>query len=333
MRITRDTLLKIARDAAAQRVRTSRRIVCMYLTGSLLGDEPVIGGTADVDLICVHDGEPTMRREIVRLTDEVHLDIGHYAQADFSQPRHLRHDPWLGPQITSHPLLLHDAGHWFDFTQAAITAQFNTPENILERARALANQARQSWLNLRMGTGEATSEAVWSFLKALENAGNAGVALTGAPLGERRFWQGLPERCAAAGYPELAGGLLGLFQSLEPATAEWQAWQDPWRAALAEAGKLADCPARLHPARTAYYMHAAAALLENQPAAASWLCLRTWTQAVALQPTADGLVAWQNALGAFGLGGEGFSARLDALDTHLDHLEEVLDAWGKANGI
>ena len=36
MRITRDILLKIARDTAAQRVKVSRRLVCIYLTGSCL---------------------------------------------------------------------------------------------------------------------------------------------------------------------------------------------------------------------------------------------------------------------------------------------------------
>ena len=90
MRLTREALLKIARDTAAQKVRISRRILCIYLTGSLLTPDPFLGGTTDIDLIFIHDSEPIQPREIVRLTDEIHLDIGHYDQAVFHQPRHLR---------------------------------------------------------------------------------------------------------------------------------------------------------------------------------------------------------------------------------------------------
>jgi hypothetical protein len=333
MRITRDTLLKIARDTAAQRVRTSRRVICIYLTGSLLAEEPLMGGTTDIDLICVHDGEPPMRREVVRLVDEVHLDIGHYAQADFSQPRHLRQDPWLGPFITSHPLLLHDSAHWFDFAQAAITAQFNNPENILARARALSDAARQAWLALRI-SDEMTPDQVWGYLKAVENAGNAFASLSGVPLTERRYWLVLPERAETLGRPGLAAGLLDLILP-DPLPAEdWQAWQAPWRAALVAATQNPACPARLQSARHFYYERSAAALFETSPAASAWLALRTWTQAAMFLP-GDGpdVHAWRAILGSIGLDSQGFSTRLDAFDAYLDNLEETLDAWGKANGI
>jgi len=333
MRITRETLLKIARDTAAQRVRTSRRIVCIYLTGSVLADEPLIGGTADIDLVCVHDSEPPMRREVVRLVDEVHLDIGHYPQSDFGQPRHLRQDPWLGPYITSHPLLLHDMAHWFDFAQAAITAQFNTPENVLARAHAFSDTARQTWLNLRL-SGEVTPEQVWGYLRALENSGNAIAALSGAPLTERRFWLGLPARAEAVGRPGLATGLLDLLLPEALPAGDWQSWQPHWQNAMAAATQSPLCPARLHPARLPYYLRSAAALFEPSPAAAAWLALRTWTQAAALFPAdSAGLAPWRSVLASLGLDAAGFSARLDAFDAYLDSLEETLDTWGKENGI
>jgi hypothetical protein len=333
MRITRDTLLKIARDTAAQRVRTHRRLICIYLTGSLLSEEPLLGGTADIDLICVHDSEPPVRREIVRLVDEVHLDIGHFTQADFDQPRQLRQDPWLGPYITSHPLLLHDSSHWFDFTQAAITAQFNTPENTLGRARAMAEVARQAWLALRLA-GEVTPDQVWSYLKALENAGNAFACLSGAPLTERRFWLELPERAETLGRPGLAAGLFDLVLPEALAAEDWEAWQSHWHAALTTAAADPNCPARLHTARQPYYLRAAEALFETTPEVSIWLALRTWTQAAALLPAgADALVPWQSVLSATGLDGPGFSSRLDAFDAYLDGLEETLDEWGAANGI
>ena len=333
MRITRETLLKIARDTAAQRVRTHRRLLCIYLTGSLLSDEPLLGGTADIDLICVHDSEPTVRREIVRLVDEVHLDIGHFTQADFDQPRHLRQDPWLGPQITSHPLLLHDSSHWFDFTQAAITAQFHSPENTLGRARTMAEAARQAWLALRLA-GEVTPDQVWSYLKALENAGNAFACLSGAPITERRFWLELSERAETLGRPGLASGLLDLVLPEALGAEDWASWQPHWQSALTVAAANPGCPPRLEAARHPYYLRAAEALFESTPAASVWLALRTWTQAAALLPAGEpSLAAWHSVLAATGLDGPGFSSRLDSFDAYLDGLEETLDQWGTANGI
>ena len=334
MRITRETLLKIARDTAAQRVHTSRRIICIYLTGSLLTEEPLLGGTTDIDLICVHDSEPLVRREIVHLVDEVHLDIGHYSQNDFNQPRQFRQDPWRGPFITNHPLLLHDSAHWFDFTQATITSQFNYPENTLARARVLADAARQAWMQLRLVQSGTTPVEIWAYLKAIEDAGNAFASLTGLPLAERRFWLGLVDRATELNRPELASGLLDLLFPEPVDLATWQTWQAPWQSALTTAAENAACPPRLHPARRAYYERAAAVLYEIQPAPAAWLALRTWTQAAALLPeNAPAFIAWQAAIQTIGLADSGFSTRLDAFDAYLDHLEEVLDEWGKANGI
>ena len=149
MRITRETLLKIATETAAQRVRQNRSLVSILATGSLLEEEPVLGGTTDIDLIFVHSGQPPIDRELVRLNDEVHLDIAHLPQSLFNQPRQLRVDSWLGPAIYANPILLHDTQHWFEFTQASVRSQFTRPDYALGRARPFAERARQSWLQMR----------------------------------------------------------------------------------------------------------------------------------------------------------------------------------------
>jgi hypothetical protein len=58
MRITREKLLKFAQNFVEQQIFFKKRAVCIYLTGSLLSDEPLLGGTTDVDLIYIHDSEP-----------------------------------------------------------------------------------------------------------------------------------------------------------------------------------------------------------------------------------------------------------------------------------
>ena len=41
MRITRETLLKLAQESVTERVRTNRGIVSAYVAGSLLTQEPL----------------------------------------------------------------------------------------------------------------------------------------------------------------------------------------------------------------------------------------------------------------------------------------------------
>src|SRR5512134_1908821 len=99
MRINRETLLKVAEQTVAQRVRNERDIMAAYLSGTLLEESYMLGGTADIDLTFLHMDKPSTEREVRRLTDEVHLDMSHYDQRDFSQARKLRLHPWLGPTI------------------------------------------------------------------------------------------------------------------------------------------------------------------------------------------------------------------------------------------
>ena len=131
MRVTRDTLMKIAHNTASQYSANDRSLVCIYLSGSLLSDTPLLGGTADIDLICVHNQEPRNRREVVRLTDDIHLDVAHLPLSIYYQPRHLRLNPWVGSYLIADPIMLYDTRHWFEFTQASVAAQFNQPENVL----------------------------------------------------------------------------------------------------------------------------------------------------------------------------------------------------------
>jgi len=39
-------------------------VVCIYLTGSLLQETPMIGGSADIDLVIVHSNDPIVEREL-----------------------------------------------------------------------------------------------------------------------------------------------------------------------------------------------------------------------------------------------------------------------------
>ena len=334
MRITRDTLLKLAHDTAIERVRLNRRILCVYLSGSLLHDDPLLGGAGDIDLFIIHDGQPTAEREIVRLSDEVHLDIAHLSQDMFHQPRQLRTHPWIGPFIIAHPVVYHDVQHWFEFAQAAITSQFNEPGNVLGRARQFAEAARLAWLEANSSaTAGATPPIACKFLKSMEYAANAIATLTGSPLTARRFLLEYPQRTVALGRPELSSTFLDLLMPQAVDDQDWQVWQASWQESFLRAGQQADCPPRLAPVRLNYFQHAALALREQNPAAALWICLRSWSEAVACLPAGDSAsAAWGNTLPALGLDGDGFRTRLGALDAYLDQVDETLDDFARQTG-
>ena len=84
MRVTRESLIRIAKETAQQRAFNDRGIIAAYLSGSLASDEvdPLLGGTTDIDVILVHADEPVNRREFVKLTPDFHVDISHRVKTE-----------------------------------------------------------------------------------------------------------------------------------------------------------------------------------------------------------------------------------------------------------
>ena len=334
MRITRDTLIKAARDNARQRAQADRRLVCIYLTGSLLEDEPLLGGTTDIDLVVVHHSEPSVNREILRLTDEVHVDVAHRSSADFRQPRHLRLDPWLGAFLCQNPIVLYETQHWFEFTQAGVCAQFYQPDYVLQRARPLAERARQSWMELHNAEFNPGPIKLLAYLKALENAANSIACLNGVPLTERRFMMHFPNRAQAIQRPGLSAGLLDMFFNQPVTDEDWQIWLKDWKIALKTASQIENCPPRLHPCRHLYYERAIETLKTSNPGSAMWILLRTWSLALLCLPNDESNdQAWQNACQKLALDETNFQTRINALDAYLDSVEEALDVWSEQMGI
>ncbi len=333
MRITPELLLKIARDTASQRTRADRGILAVYLHGSLLSESPLLGGATDIDLFFIHSDPPTERREIVRMTDAVHLDIAHHARARYRETRQLRLDPWLGTAVNS-ARILYDPQHFMDFTQASVRGHFNDPENVLARVQAQAGRARSIWLNFQMEPAEPGLESAGLYLEAVEQAANAIASLNGAPLAVRRLGIEFPQRAAAAGRPGLYQGLLGLLGAGSIETESLQAWIEAWAKTLkALPRQLAG--ARLHPHRLHYLKAGILSALEGeQPYACLWPLLSTWTETVALLETEHpDLQAWREAMEETGLFGEAFAGRLQALDAYLDQVEETIEEWSTTHGI
>ena len=175
MRVTRETLIRLAKENARTRAFDNKDIVAAYLIGSLLGDDPFIGGLTDIDLVFVTAGKPPRSREIVKLTGDFHLDITYHARAEYNPARELRVNPWLGTEIYN-PMLLYEREKFFDFVQAAVRAgfEFNAPTLTLQRCRTLLAHGRGIWTDL-LETGETVGpKDVAHYLKAIYHAGLRG---------------------------------------------------------------------------------------------------------------------------------------------------------------
>lgn len=332
MRINKATLLKIANDTATKRSRSDRDVMAVYLHGSVLGKDPLLGGTADIDLVFVHSSGALIPREIQRLTDEVHLDIAHHDFKEYRQTRELRVHPWMGPTIFSCKIL-YDPQHFMDFTQASVRGQFYRPDYVLARARNLFEHARQMWFSLNDLKDEPDLEHVQTYLKAVEHVANAIASLSGSPLTERRFLIQFNERAEAVNRSGLYAGLLGLLGAPNTTGEQLRSWLPEWQTTY-ENIPLGDAPPRLKPVRRLYYQRAFEKVLRgDRPHDALWPLISTWTDAVSLtSPKEAEQAAWNESLRVLDLLGPGFSGRVAALDAFLDTVEEVLDEWGRVSG-
>ena len=324
MRITRDLLLRLAKENTEERAFNTESIIAAYLSGSLLQSDPLLGGTTDIDLVFVHNAPPALSREIKALSPDIHLDIRHRYEKEYDPPRALRSNPWLGYELYA-PQLLYETKHFFEFHQASLRAGFDEPKNLLKRCFALLNAARKIWMDLQFNAAETSPQVIRQYLDALQHAANAVAELTGPPLAERRLLLDYPARAEAAGHPEFASAIVSLLGGTESNAALLNSWLPAWETAYKIAAATPQADLRIHAARQNYYQKAIESMLAGEnPQQALFPLLYTWTLAAQLLPESQTL-AWQEALAALHLGEEDFASRLSGLDHFLDSLEETLE--------
>jgi hypothetical protein len=336
MRVTRESLIRIAKETSQERAYNDRTIVAAYLTGSLIADaDPMLGGTTDIDLVLVHNSQPGFTRQIVKLTPDFHLDIRHRTKADFKSPRELRSDPVLGWELYD-PMLLYEREKFFEFFQAGLRAgfEFHAPALVLSRCRKLYAAARKGWLQLADISGEKAGPLeVKRFLAALADAVNAVAGLSGGPLAERRLLQDYPARALAAGRPEFTATLFNLLGAGQVDPSVLANWLEPWRTAFLAAAEIGKVDPRIHAARLNYYEKGVRALLAGEsPLGGLWPLILTWTLAISVLDAPPG-VFWSDACHQLGLLGPNLSGRVSGLDKYLDEIEERLDEIAAANGL
>jgi hypothetical protein len=334
MRVTRESLIRIARETVQERTFNNKDIVAAYLTGSLLTEDPFLGGVTDIDLVLVTAEKPPLSRELVALTPDFHIDISFRAKAEYDPPRELRANPWLGYEVYD-LMVLYESRHFIEFTQAAVRAgfEFHGPALVLQRCRKLLDHGRQIWFDL-MDVGEnAGPKDVAKYLKSLYHAANVIAELHGPPLPERRLLLLFPALAEQAGRPGLSAGLLGLLGGSGLEASILEGWLPGWESTFKSGFESGKAETRIHTARLNYYKKGFEALLGGEtPVALLWPLLTTWTNAAVALPAAE-TGDWQAACEALGLSGRRFAEHVQGLDHYLDELDILLDEIAQSNGL
>jgi hypothetical protein len=335
MRITRDLLHKFAREHVKKRQRSDLDLLAAYLTGSLLEEEPLLGGSTDIDLVLVHKFQTPTPREAIPWTPEVSLDVYHTVQDAYDQHKQLRHDPWLGYPLTRNHILLFDTNHWLEFIQAGVSAQFQRPDNVLTRAAGFSGVAREGWFALAANSPRDSLTWLNQFLTVLSQGAQAVAALNGPPLTTRRFLLTLSEQTEILGVPQIYAGVAGLLGAATPDQTAIAAWREALEKDLSSLAETTLPPVHLASCRHAYYLNAILALAEGgYPAHAVWPLLRVWLDvrlALAAESSPD--TVWEDCLAALNLHPEMHEKKTEALDAFLDTVEITLETWADAYGL
>jgi len=335
VRITKELLISTAKDTVKNRTfGGSGDIVCAYITGSLTFEDPLIGGATDIDLVFVHSLETEQRREIIQIADDFHLDIAHFPQSAFSQPRQLRTDPWLGGFLCHYPIVILDNNYWFDYVRSGVFAHFFQPANVIERVRPFAESARKLWMKLSMQQPEDHHLCLQIYIQSIKDAANAISCLTSVPLTDRRLMLDLPARAEAINMPGLSGGLADLLLPPDPIEPEWDMWLKNWDGTFSSYQQHQNTSLSFSPCRRSYYQKAIMGLSEPNSQAALWILLRTWSlMAAELAPNNVTQHGLDDLLHVLLLDRDNFQSRMNALDQFLDVVEEAIDNWQASAGL
>ena len=315
MRITQELLHKTAKDAVNVRIKSEKDLIAAYLVGSVLTDDPLLGGTTDIDIVLVHGGDVTKPRELLKVNDELHLDIQHLSQRIFQQPRELRGDPWIGTSVQANPILLYDVRHWFEFTQASIGSQFYRADNTICRARKLSSDARNHWVRLNE-LKRPHVERIRLYFKSLYAAANSIVALDRAPITMRRFGIEIQNLMNRAGEEKMYAGFAGLSQINTFEKEDLFDLIPYWEKAF-----LLSCLQEKHSqdiqlVSKDYYLKSFHYILDTYtPDMVVFPLLQTWTKSVcALMSTTPEYDVWIKTMSAIHLGKEDIDERIEGLE-------------------
>jgi hypothetical protein len=334
MRITRDLLHKFARETVKQHKRKEPDIHAAYLMGSLLDEEPLLGGTTDIDLMLVHKYLAPIERETAALTPEISVDVYHKTVDDYEPSRQFRQDAWVGYPLTYNHILLYDTDHWLEFLQASVSAEFHRVDNVLARVTALLASAREGWRGLSQLSEVNHLDWLDQFLTTLFLGANAITGLIGPPLATRRLMITFYQRLHDLGTPEVWDSFCGLLGCSDDLFLNYKPWISAFEQDLLQLAEIGSPPPHLAPCRQLYYLQGIRSLTASEEGLLPlWPLLRVWLDVhLALPQPGPGQDTWHEFLAALNLTDDFTSAKTKTLDAYLDHIEVLIENWADTYG-
>lgn len=322
MRITREKLIDLAREEAERRGQTEN-VLSGYLIGSVVSGDPMIGGSADIDLVLIHQEQPIQNREIVPLSHDIHLDITHHACELYQHPPELRVEPWLGPSMCE-PIFLYDPEHFFERAQAGVRGQFFRSDHAYTRSMAFLNRARRMKPVIDSEPGWVTK-----YMQSALEAANALASLGGFPIAGRRITILLRSRLLELDFEQNwreFEDLLGSSTLRENLIPEWI---DLWEEAFDAASQYDPI---YGPVRKNYFLKSFLSFIDTGiQQEIFWFLIFTWSSAIEILHAANEdnsyLVHWESALDHLKLSPDHRINRSNQLEDFLDHVEGILDEW------
>lgn len=332
--IERETLLKIAREAAAQRMAARRSLISAYLIGSVAANEPLLGDATDIDLILIEDADTPSAREVVRLTDQVALDVQYRSKADYANSKALRVDPWRGPEMCE-PIFLNDPTHFFELAQSSARGQFHRPDHVAARARTFVEWARNELhLGVLPGAEPSAPVTLAALCRALLCAVNAIISLTAFPSAGRRLVMKLETAARRLARADVYDDFIALFARGPVGQAQAQSWLADWSAGYRAGQSTED--ELIHPARRTIYERGFQAQIQaDRSAETLWLMLYTWQACLKHLPSdsphADQWIAFLEQLQM--ASPSDFAGQVKRVSAYLDLVAQAVEAWGSEHGV
>lgn len=330
MKITRQHLIDLARKETLQRANHGD-VISGYLIGSVARGEPLLGDTADIDLVLIHQSDPSRQREAVRLSHQIHLDISHHSKDLYMKPSDLRIDPWLGPALCE-PIFLHDPDHFFEWAQAGARGQFYRPDHIYARATVFIKRARQGQSLIAL-----SQRWLKIYLRAAIDAANAVACLDRFPVAGRRLALDLAKQAAHFEFPELYDGFLQLIGGDHLSTWDIPTTLAAWARAY-DAVTQGPAHLRISACRRDYYLHGFQALVEGgHPEAILWPLLQIWERVMTTLPETDKnethFKTWHTFLERVKLSERDSEQRRQMLQSYIDQNAAWIENWAKRTGV
>ncbi len=334
MQITLEILKQFATTTVEKITHDNFGVLSAYLRGSVALEEmPLFGGTTDIDLVIVHADSPAVPREILRLTEQVHLDIEHHESTRYRRGRELRVHPWLGPDLYNAQVLF-DPQHYLDFALSSVRGMFLRPESVAARAGTLLEEARQHLMDLEVDLPADLNTALARYFRILHRIANGLALLVGEPLAERRFLRQYADRLELLGKVEMHAGFVGLLGGMQVDETQLRSVLPLWTQAM-QALPAERCPLQLHPCRHRYYYAAFEVLVESErPKDVLWPLLTTWRLAAEHQPHLPAVVdGWTRLCALLGFSADALPERIQGLGIYLEQAEDVFREWKAREGL